>query len=88
MSDEKTKPTPPPVMSEEEKKKLIDWYNDQIEMAELRHKLTRLQSETVEYEAKRLQSLGIIANMKMAGSSPQNKNEEESDKLDSEESEK
>ena len=43
------------------REELIEWYNDQIEIAELRHKLTVLQSETVQAEAMRLEALAVMA---------------------------
>ena len=54
---------------------IIKWYDDQIEIAEKRHRLTVLQSETVQAEAMRLEALAVIAEFK---GSPEKQNESES----------
>jgi hypothetical protein len=59
------------------REEVIKWYTDQIEIAELRNKLTVLQSETVQAEAMRLEALAVIASYK--GKSPQKQNEGESE---------
>ena len=56
---------------------VIKWYTDQIEIAELRHKLTVLQSETVQAEGMRLEALAVIDSYK--GKAPQEQNEGESE---------
>ena len=58
------------------REEIIAWYNDQIEIAEKRHRLTVLQSETVQAEAMRLEALAVIAQFK--GKSPQEKDDSES----------
>tara|TARA_B100000497_G_scaffold125930_1_gene163477 strand:+ start:1076 stop:1318 length:243 start_codon:yes stop_codon:yes gene_type:complete len=63
------------------REELIEWYNDQIEIAELRHKLTVLQSETVQAEAMRLEALAVMAKYQQA---PQEEKDSESVKLEDE----
>ncbi len=63
------------------REELIEWYNDQIEIAELRHKLTVLQSETVQAEAMRLEALAVMAKYQQ---SPQEEKESESVELEDE----
>ena len=43
------------------REELVKWYEEQIEMATLRHKLTTLQSETVQAEALRYEAMAVIA---------------------------
>jgi hypothetical protein len=50
------------------REEIIQWYDDQIEIAEKRHKLTILQSETVIAEAQRLEALSVMA--KFRGEQP------------------
>ncbi len=63
------------------REELIEWYNDQIEIAELRHKLTVLQSETVQAEAMRLEALAVMAKYQQ---SPQEEKDSESVELEDE----
>ena len=45
------------------KEEVKAWYLEQIEMAKLRHELAKLQSETVQEEARRIQATMMIAQM-------------------------
>jgi len=75
-------------MSKEQIKK---WYKDQIEMVSLRHELTRLQSETIQFEAKRFEAIATIGRFTQQpeemAKSPQKKNDPDSEKLDGEKKE-
>lgn len=54
-------------MSEEQKaptrEQMIQWYKDEIELAELRSTLSRLQRDATVNEAERIQAIAAIAQM-------------------------
>ena len=62
------------------------WYKDQIEVATLRHELTRLQSETLQFEAKRFEAIATIGRFTQepeeTAKSPQKQKDPDSNKLD------
>ena len=43
---------------------VLKWYDDQIELAEKRATLAKLQAEAVQYEAQRVQAAIMIAQMR------------------------
>jgi hypothetical protein len=45
---------------------VLAWYDDQIELAEKRATLAKLQAEAVQYEAQRVQAAIMIAQMRAA----------------------
>ena len=58
------------------KEEVKAWYMEQIEMAKLRHELAKLQSETVQEEARRIQATMMIAQMQAPMTSDEPENEE------------
>lgn len=76
MSNQQTGSSDQDPQDEMSREEIIKWYDDQIEIAEKRHKLTVLQSETVQAEAMRLQALEVIAAYKV-GKSPEEQNDSE-----------
>lgn len=59
------------------KEEVMAWYKEQIEMAKLRHELAKLQSETVQEEARRIQATMMIAQMQAPMSSEEEQEEME-----------
>ena len=57
------------------REEIIKWYDDQIEIAGRRHKLTVLQSETVQAEAMRLEALAVIARFRQPEQAPEEEND-------------
>jgi hypothetical protein len=46
------------------REQVVAWYEDQIEMSNLRERLARSQRKVVEHEVKRYHALSIMAQMK------------------------
>jgi hypothetical protein len=85
MDNQQAKSSDQEPQKEMSREEIIKWYDDQIEIAEKRHKLTTLQSETVQAEALRLEALAVIARFR--GRSPQEQNDGEGGEPKSEDKE-
>jgi hypothetical protein len=85
MDNQQAKSSDQEPQKEMSREEIIKWYDDQIEIAEKRHKLTTLQSETVQAEALRLEALAVIARFR--GQSPQEQNDGEGGEPKSEDKE-
>lgn len=68
------------------REEIIKWYDDQIEIAERRHRLTVLQSETVQAEAMRLEALAVIARYRQP-QAPKEQNDGDGDQSEPEDKE-
>jgi hypothetical protein len=49
------------IPAEPTREEILKWYDDQIEIAKKRFELTKLQSDTVQAEALRIEAMAVIA---------------------------
>lgn len=73
MTNENQTPVEPSTQAKPSVQELTAWYNEEIALATLRYRLTKLQSKTVIQEAKRLQAMAVIAQFKAPLNKPEDK---------------